>query len=122
MSFVSVLEHIGKDILSVFKGVETAAVAAEPFIDAAFPALSSVYNTVLAAVLNAQGLGEAAASSNPTATNAAKLANVLTAVTPSVTVALAATGVTINKTQLTAYINAVVAGLNTLPAPPAPTI
>lgn len=117
MSFVSVLEHIGKDILSVFKGLETAAVAAEPFIDTALPSLAGVYNTVLSAVVQAQTLGEAAASTNPSATNTAKLAMVISAVTPSLTTALTTIGVPVNKTVITNYVNSVVAGLNTLPAP-----
>jgi hypothetical protein len=123
MSFVSVLEHVGKVVWNVFKVGEKVALAAEPFVDAAVPALANVYNTVLASVIQAQTTGEAAlaAGSNANANNAMKLAVVIAAVTPTVTQTLATLGIAADKTVVTNYVNAVVALLNTLPAP-APSV
>lgn len=112
---ITFLQHVGKDILAVFKGAETVAKDVEPIIDTALPGIAGLYNMTVAAVGNAEALGEAAASA--ASTDAQKLSNVLTAITPAATSTLAGFGIAVDKTHLTAWINAVVASLNALPAP-----
>lgn len=116
-AFVSFLEKAGKDILAIFKGAEAIATDVAPIIDVAFPAIAGIYNMTVSAVGNAEALGEVAATQG--STNAQKLANVLSAITPTATQTLAGFGINVDKTHLTAYVNAVVASLNALPAPAA---
>lgn len=115
---ITFLEHVGKDILAVFKEGDVIAKDIEPIIAVALPGISSIYNMVVAAVGNAEALGSAAAAT--ASTDAQKLANVLTAVGPTVTQTLTGFGIAVDKSHLVAYINAVVASLNALPAPTAP--
>lgn len=118
MSFVSVLKHIGSDILKAFQIGEKAAVAAQPFVNIAFPQIAGLFNTTLAAVSNAEALGAAAAANGSTA--AQKAANVIVAINPSVTSTLIALGVpaeAITSDVAKRWTDAFVALLNTLPSP-----
>ena len=105
-SFTSILSDIGSGMKKFFTGAVTVATAAEPLVDALFPGVATLYNSILAEV----GKAEAAAvvASQQTGSGAQKLALVVQAISaqfPEYTPA-----------QLTIIINGVVAGLNSIPA------
>ncbi len=109
-SFTSILSDVGNALKKFFGGAVKVATAAEPFVDALFPGVALLYNSVLAEVGKAETAAIAAGQQN--GTGAQKLALVVQAVaqqfpqyTPS---------------QLEIIINGVVAGLNAIPAATAP--
>lgn len=119
MSFKSILNKLGHEIVTVFQFADKAATLAEPFVAIANPALGALMNYTLIAVQQAEALGEAAAASANT--GPAKAASVISSITPVVTSTLVSLGVpasAVNSKTVTAYVNAFVALLNTLPAPP----
>lgn len=110
-SFVSILSDIGNGLKKFFTGAVEVATAAEPFVDALFPGIAPLYNSILSEVAKAESAAIAAGQQN--GTGAQKLALVIQAVVaqfPQYTPA-----------QLTIIINGVVAGLNVIPTttPPA---
>ena len=107
-SFTSILSGIGQALKTFFTGAVKVATAAEPFVDALFPGIAPLYNTVLAEVGKAEAAAIAAGAQ--TGTGAQKLALVVQAVAqafPQYT-----------PEQLTTIINGVVAGLNAIPLTP----
>lgn len=111
--FSTLLQHVGDFFRKLFTGATQAAIAAEPIVDLAFPSVASLYNFTAQQV----SLAEAAAN-GASGTGAQKLAAVVAAVTPYATSVLKADGVaTPTSTQIEAYVNAVVASINALPAP-----
>lgn len=104
-SFTSILSDVGAGLKKFFGVADAVAVAAEPFVDALFPGIAGLYNTVLSEVGKAESAAVAAGAQ--TGTGAQKLALVVQAVLaqfPQYT-----------SEQVTAVINGVVAGLNALP-------
>src|ERR1700761_717372 len=94
MSFVSILKHIGHDIVVAFNFADKAATLAEPFVEIANPAIGSILNTTLMAVSQAEALGEAAAAGKDT--SAQKLASVIAAIKPTISSELVSLGVSAN--------------------------
>jgi len=109
----TLLQHVGSFFKQLFTGATKVAEAAEPIVDIAFPSVANLYNFTV----QQAALAETAAA-GASGTGAEKLAAVVAAVTPYATSALQADGVPApTSAQITAYVNAVVASLNALPAP-----
>ncbi len=110
-TFASILSNVGNALKKFFGIAVTVATAAEPLVDVLFPGIAPLYNSVLTEVGKAESA--AIAAGQQSGTGAQKLALVIQAIEaqfPQYTTA-----------QLTAIINGVVAGLNSIPAaaPPA---
>ena len=105
-SFKSILSDIGHGLQKFFGEAVTVGIAAEPFVDALFPGIGVLYNSVLAEVAKAESA--AVAAGQQSGTGAQKLALVIQAV--------AAQFPQYTPAQLTTIINGVVAGLNAIPA------
>lgn len=117
--FLSILDHAGTAIKDFF-GKElpvavTIAQDAEPFVDLAFPGIAVLFNSTVTMVANAEALGKSAASGAQTGPQ--KLAAVTAALEPVAIAYLKAQGITVDSATITAWVNAVVALLNTIPAP-----
>lgn len=107
------LQHVGGFFKSIFKGAIKAAEVAEPVVDIAFPGVASLYNFTVQQAALAETAAEGAKGAG-----AQKLAAVIAAVLPYAASALKADGVPQpTAAQIEAYVNAVVASLNALPAP-----
>jgi hypothetical protein len=124
-SFTSILDAIGHVFLNIFKVALPVATAAEPFLAVAFPGVSVLYNMTVSLVTAAESA--AAAAGAQSGTGPQKLALVLAALQPYATQEAAGLGIAPpTVAQTTAYINAVVAGLNAFAAlttvPPAPPV
>lgn len=109
----SFLKHVGNFFKTLFVDATKIAKAAEPIVDIAFPSVANLYNFTV----QQASLAETAAA-GVSGAGEQKLAAVIAAVTPYATSALKADGVPApTSAQITAYVNAVVASLNALPAP-----
>lgn len=125
---LTLLQHLGSEIVGFFKKAgpvvnevikegDALAVAAEPVIDIAFPAIAPLYNMTAAMVGQSEATGQAALA-GVTGGGTQKLASVIAALEPGfVAYYENEFGVTPTLTQIEAYVNAVVASLNALPAP-----
>lgn len=110
------LQHVGSFFKTIFADGTKAAAAVEPVVDLAFPGIATLYNSTVQAVSVAEAAGVSAASSS-TGNGPAKLAAVTSAIEPLAVAYLKSQGITANNTQVQAWVNAVVATLNALPAP-----
>ncbi|MFZ0662317.1 MAG: hypothetical protein WAM66_06455 [Acidobacteriaceae bacterium] len=111
--FSSFLQHVGNFFKTVFSDATKVAEVAEPVVDIAFPTVASLYNFTVQQAALAETAAEGAQGAG-----AQKLAAVVAAVTPYATASLQQAGIPApTTTQITAYVNAVVASLNALPAP-----
>lgn len=111
--FSSLLQHVGKFFKVIFSDATKVAEIAEPVVDIAFPAVAGLYNFTVQQAALAETAADGAKGAG-----AQKLAAVIAAVTPYAVASLKADGVPEPTTaQITAYVNAVVASLNALPAP-----
>jgi len=109
----TLLQHVGSFFRTLFTDTTKVAEVAEPIVDIAFPSVANLYNFTVQQASLAETAAEGAFGSG-----AQKLAAVVAAVTPYATTALQADGVPApTSAQITAYVNAVVASLNALPAP-----
>lgn len=122
MSFVSVLEKIGKDFEKGFKWALEYAVPVERLAALLFPAESGVINEVADAtslIQNAVLLVEQkyAASGVQSGTGAQKLSEVLLLTEQAVTGLLSKAGITVSSSYLQNLVSAVVAILNVQQAP-----
>lgn len=122
---LTLLQHAGSEILSIFKNdvnpiiKEGAAVAqgVEPIVNLAFPAIAPLYDLTVSAVVNAEATGQAILGS-ATGGGAQKFASVIAGLEPAfISYYTQQFGTTPTLAQITAYVNAVVAMLNALPAP-----
>lgn len=122
---VTFLQSAGSKLLSFFKadinpiikdGVGVAQ-AAEPIVGLALPEISLLFNATVAAVANAEAMGQAAAATGGNGEQ--KLASVIATLEPLATAYLQQQGITANTAQITAWVNAIVAALNAIPAPAA---
>jgi hypothetical protein len=110
------LQHVGSFFKTLFVDATKVAQSAEPIVDLAFPSVANLYNFTVQQASLAETAAQGASGSG-----AQKLAAVIAAVTPYATSALQANGVPApTSAQITAYVNAVVASLNALPAPGTP--
>ncbi|MGH9595204.1 MAG: hypothetical protein ACRD3K_00255 [Edaphobacter sp.] len=128
MSFVSVLEAVGKGFAKGLKWAVEYAVPVEKLVGLLFPAAAPIANEVIDAtslIQTAVLLVEQkyAASGVQSGTGAQKLAEVMLLVEQSVTALLAKAGITADASYLESVISAVVAILNVqgLPARAAAT-
>jgi hypothetical protein len=122
MSFLSVLEAVGKDFAKGLKFAVTYAVPVEGLVALLFPAAAPVATTLANAttlIQNAVMLVEQkyAASGVQNGTGPQKLAEVLTLAEGAVTSLLSQAGISANTEYVTNLVNAVVAILNAQPAP-----
>lgn len=109
----SFLKHVGGFFKTIFTDATKVAEMAEPVVDIAFPSVAGLYNFTVQQAALAETAAEGAKGAG-----AQKLAAVIAAVTPYAASALKADGVPApTLEQVTAYVNAVVASLNALPAP-----
>lgn len=113
------LQHVGNFFKTVFADVTREAVAVQPVVDLAFPGIAPLYNATVQAVSLAETAAVAAGSITGSGTN--KLAAVTAAIEPIALAYLKQNGITANSTHIEAWVNAVVATLNALPAPTAST-
>jgi len=121
MSFIGVLETIGKDFAKGLKFAVTYAVPVEKLVALLFPAAAPALAVVADAttlIQNAVLLVEQkfAAAGVQSGTGAQKLAEVLTLAESSVTSLLAEAGITASTSYVTNLVNAVVAILNVQPS------
>jgi hypothetical protein len=124
MSFVSVLETVGKDFAKGLQYAVAYGVPVEKLVGLLFPAAAPAATTVAAAttlVQNAVLLVEQkyAASGVQSGTGAQKLAEVLLLTTQAVTGLLAEAGITATPAYVSSLVSAVVAILNVQPTPAA---
>jgi hypothetical protein len=113
--FVTVLDAIGTAFKDFFKIALPVATAAEPVLAVAFPGVSTLYNMTVTLVTAAETA--AAAAGAQSGTGPQKLALVLASLQPYATQEAAALGIAPpTVAQTTAYINSVVAGLNSFAA------
>lgn len=110
------LQHVGSFFKTVFADVTHVAEAVSPVVDVAFPGIAPLYNATVQAVATAEAAGTAAAGSS-SGNGAAKLAAVTAAIEPIALAYLKEQGITANSSHITAWVNAVVATMNALPAP-----
>jgi hypothetical protein len=117
MSFVSVMETIGKGFAKGLKWAVEYAVPVEKLVGLLFPAVAPIANEVADAtslIQTAVLLVEQkyAASGAQSGTGAQKLAEVLLLTEQSVTALLAKAGITVDSTYIANVVSAVVAILN----------
>ena len=124
MSFVSVLEAVGKDFAKGLKWAVQYAVPVEKLAGLLFPeaapaltAVADATSLIQAAVLQVEQKFAAAGVQN--GTGAQKLAEVLTLAETAVTTLLKSAGITADTSYITQLVNAVVAILNVQIAPAA---
>lgn len=110
------LQHVGNFFKGIFADVTHIAVAAEPIVTVAFPGIAPLYDATVQAVATAEAAGQAAAN-GASGNGAAKLAAVTAAIEPIGIAYLKQNNITATTENMTAWINAVVATLNALPAP-----
>jgi hypothetical protein len=122
MSFISLLEAIGKDFAKGLTFAVKYAIPVEKLVALLFPAAAPA----ALGVANATGLLQSAvllveqkytASGVQSGTGAQKLAEVLTLTESAVTTLLAQDGITADTSYVTNLVNAVVAILNVTAAP-----
>jgi len=126
MSFVGVLEAVGKDFAKGLKWAVQYAIPAEKLAALLFPGAApaiSVLENATALIQNAVVLVEQkfAASGVQAGTGAQKLAEVLTLAGDAVTALLAKAGIVATPDYVQSLVSAVVALLNVQPAPAAAT-
>lgn len=114
----TILSDIGSALKKIFGVAVTVAQAAEPIVDIAFPGIATLYNLTVAEVAKAEVAAIAAGAQNGTGPQ--KMAMVISAIMPAFTEYAAASGIPTasQATTVTAWVNAVVASLNAIPAPP----
>lgn len=126
MSFIGVLEAVGKDFAKGLTWAVQYAVPVEKLVGLLFPAAAPAATAVADAITliqNAVLLVEQkyAASGVQSGTGAQKLAEVMTLAGSAVTSLLTAAGVAASATYIESLVSAVVAILNVQPAPAAAT-
>lgn len=117
-SFTSILSDIGNGIKKVFTVITGIAKDAEPFVDlatATMPGIPQLYNATVNAVIQAETAAIAAGKQN--GTGAQKLALVTASIESAFNTYAASNGLAIpSQATVEAYVNAVVASLNAIPA------
>lgn len=115
-SFKSILSDIGKGLKVFFTDATKVAQVAEPIIDMAFPGIATLYNSGVNEVVAIETASIAAGSQS--GTGAQKLAAVLSsqAFQTAVVQFEATAGIKLSAAEQTAFINAIVAMLNSIPS------
>jgi hypothetical protein len=114
MAFKSILSGIGHGLAKVFTVATKVAEAAEPIVDIALPGIAPLYNATVAEVAKAEGLAIAAGQQD--GTGAQKLALVVSAIEKEFESFAKANNITFDSSHVQAWVNAVVASLNAIPA------
>ncbi len=115
--FVTLLNKVGAVFQVVFKDATKVAVAAEPIIAVAFPAISGLFNMTVSLATGAEAAAVAAGAQGNT--GAAKSALIISALETYITQEATALGIKAPTTaQVQTWINAVVAALNAFEASP----
>jgi hypothetical protein len=122
MSFIGVLETLGKDFAKGLKFALTYAIPVESLVGLLFPAAAPAMSAATNAtqlIQNAVVLVEQkfAASGTQSGTGPQKLAEVLTLAESTVTTLLTQAGIATDTAYVTRLVNAVVAILNAQPVP-----
>ena len=115
-SFTSILSDIGKGLKKFFTVATEVAQVAEPFVDVVLPGIAPLYNATLAAVVKAESSAIAAGSQN--GTGAQKLALVVQSIETDFAAYATAQGISYNAATVQAWVSAVVATVNAIPANP----
>ena len=119
--FVSFLEAIGKDFKKGLDYIIPIASAASVGISVVNPALGGLIQTSLATVISVEQ--KFAAAGAQTGTGAQKLSDAVTILYPAFESTFKQYGVSIDKTHVETYVNALVAALNAFPhIPTAPAV
>lgn len=113
-SFKSILSGIGHVLVKVFTGAVTVAKAAEPFVDLAFPGIGVLYNSTVNAVAQAETASIAAGSQSGSGPQ--KLAWVIASIEADYATFAKANNISYDPSKLEAWVSAVVASLNAIPA------
>ena len=109
MSFLSVLDGIGKTIEDIFKEAVPVATEIEPIFDAFFPAWAGIYNEALELIINAETAFGAAQVKKA---GSAKMALVVAQLHPRVVAKAAALKIeSPSPAQTKAYAQSIVDGL-----------
>ncbi|HET9087123.1 MAG TPA: hypothetical protein VFN53_06360 [Acidobacteriaceae bacterium] len=118
MAFKSFLDKIGHDFEVGLNDVLHVAVAAEPFVALADPAIGPVYASVTNLITGvvAQTEQKFTAMGKQSGTGAQKLAEAVQIVTPAATQILQAAGAKVEPQTVANWTNAVVALMNAYPA------
>lgn len=123
-NFKTILSDIGSGLKKFFSLAIPAAAAAAPIVDVAFPGISALYDTTVAAAAQAEAAALAAGASSGSS-GAQKLALVVSAIEAQFKSYAAANGIAnVTVTMIENWVNAVVASLNAIPAStaaPSPT-
>ena len=114
----SILSGIGNALKKIFGVAVTVAQAAEPIMDIAFPGIATLYNLTVSEVAKAEGLAVAAGAQ--TGSGPQKLAMVIASIEPVFAEYATTTGIpdAAQAAAIENWVNAVVASLNAIPAPP----
>lgn len=118
--FVSFLDKVGGFFKKFFAVVIPVLQAEAPLINLIAPGAATAINLVANAVLAVEN--QFAAAGNQAGTGAQKSAQVISIVGPAVIQLLAQEGIVANTSTIQNIINAVVAGLNAIPAPTQPAL
>lgn len=113
-SFNSILGNIGHGFKVFFVGATHVAQVAEPIIDIAFPGIAMLYNTTVNAVINAENAAIAAGAQSGSGPQ--KLALVVSSIEDAYNAYAKANGIVPIPANVTAWANAVVATLNSIPS------
>jgi hypothetical protein len=115
---MSFLSAVGHGLKVFFTGADHVAQIAEPFVDLAFPGIAPLFNLVVGEVGKAEGLAIAAGVQN--GSGAQKLALVVAAVTEEYLSFAKANSLPSEPADVSKFVNAVVALLNSIPEPTTP--
>jgi hypothetical protein len=118
MSFKSFLSAFGHDVKRIADVAVPVAQASVPFLNILAPGVGTAVGLALNTVVSVEQ--KFAAQNAPSGSGPQKLAEVLGIVGPAMQQLLASEGISGTSTDITNIINAVVAGLNAIPAPAVP--
>lgn len=113
-SFKTILQDIGHGLKVFFTDATRVAQAAEPIVDLALPGIGTLYNATVNAAVNAENA--AIAEGSQSGTGPQKLALVTAAISSAFAEYAVVNGIKYDQATVQAWINAVVATLNAIPA------
>ena len=115
MSFKSFLSAFGHDVKKIADVAVPVAQASVPFLNILAPGVGTAVGLALNTVVSVEQ--KFAAQSAPSGSGPQKLAEVVGIVGPAMQQLFASEGIATNAANITNVINAIVAGLNAIPAP-----
>jgi hypothetical protein len=114
MNFKSILSAVGHGLKVFFTDAVKVAQVAEPVVNLLFPGVAPLFNATVAEIGKAEAV--AIAAGNQTGSGSQKLALVLQAIEGEYNAFAKANNIPVTPVNVQAWVNAVVAALNTLPA------